>query len=304
MSARRRSTAVSFVAFDILLLNPSTLGWLRCGDDLAKGRFRMSEFPTITHVALTVSDLSRSVPWYELFDAKPVLDEDTGPFRHVVWAIGSTLVGLHEFPDRRREPFDERRVGLDHLAFACSNRAELDQWEARTNELGVAHGGIVDGPGVSIAPPTSADTASMSSTPPSRRSGFASPDSVAAAALATSAGPLAAGNIEYRAAGPATCKQRPPAAAPAKCQSLLARSPTCFTEPVTPRRAVWFSAAGRPACPLGRADTPLDRYPLHNPGHSTARQAASGSNDGVFHRCRRMAFVVGAFGNANGPPTG
>ncbi len=117
----------------------------------------MSQFPTITHVALTVSDLSRSVPWYEqLFDAKPVLDEDTGPFRHVVWAIGSTLVGLHEFPDRRREPFDERRVGLDHLAFACSNRAELEQWEARMNELGVAHGGIVDahyGSGLSFRDP-------------------------------------------------------------------------------------------------------------------------------------------------------
>jgi len=117
----------------------------------------MSEFPTVTHVALTVSDLSRSVPWYEqLFDAKPVLDEDTGPFRHVVWAIGSTLVGLHEFPDRQREPFDERRVGLDHLAFACSNRAELEQWEARMNELGVAHGGIVDanyGSGLSFRDP-------------------------------------------------------------------------------------------------------------------------------------------------------
>ena len=39
----------------------------------------MPAFPTITHVALTVSDLSQSVPWYaELFSAKPVLDEDTG----------------------------------------------------------------------------------------------------------------------------------------------------------------------------------------------------------------------------------
>ena len=33
----------------------------------------MPEFPTITHVALTVSDLDRSVPWYRhLFDAGPV----------------------------------------------------------------------------------------------------------------------------------------------------------------------------------------------------------------------------------------
>lgn len=117
----------------------------------------MPAFPTITHVALTVSDLAKSVPWYEqLFDAKPVLDEDTGPFRHVVWAVGSTLVGLHQFPDGLSDGFDERRVGLDHLAFACASRAELEAWEARLNELGIGHGGIVDagyGSGLSFRDP-------------------------------------------------------------------------------------------------------------------------------------------------------
>ena len=108
----------------------------------------MPEFPMITHVALTVTSLDRSVPWYEtLFDKKAVLDEDTGPFRHVVWLVGGTLVGLHEFPDlESTEPFNERRVGLDHLAFACANRAELAEWESRLSALGIANGGIVDAP--------------------------------------------------------------------------------------------------------------------------------------------------------------
>ena len=118
----------------------------------------MPEFPTITHVALTVSDLDRSVPWYEkLFDAKPVLDEDTGPFRHVVWLVGGTLVGLHQFPDlQSAEPFNERTIGLDHLAFACANRGELEAWEKRLNEIGVKHGGIIDasyGSGLSFRDP-------------------------------------------------------------------------------------------------------------------------------------------------------
>ncbi len=130
----------------------------------------MTNFPSISLVALTVSDLGRSVPWYErLFDAKPVLDEDTGPFRHVVWAVGSALVGLHHFPDGRPEEFDERRVGLDHLAFACGDRGELEQWEARLNELGVAHGGIVDadyGSGLSFRDPD--DIALEFFAPPSR----------------------------------------------------------------------------------------------------------------------------------------
>ena len=109
----------------------------------------MPEFPTITHVALTVSDLSRSVPWYgALFGTKPVLDEDTGPFRHVVWLLGgSTLVGLHQFPDpASAEAFNERRVGLDHLAFACTSRTELEAWATRLAELGIPHGGVVDAP--------------------------------------------------------------------------------------------------------------------------------------------------------------
>ncbi len=109
----------------------------------------MPEFPTITHVALTVSSLERSVPWYNaLFDSKPVMDEDTGPFHHVVWLLGGqTLVGIHQFPDPAgSESFNERKIGLDHLAFACANRAELGEWEARLNDLGIAHGGIVDAP--------------------------------------------------------------------------------------------------------------------------------------------------------------
>ena len=107
----------------------------------------MPAFPTITHVALTVRDLGTSRPWYSaLFGSAPVLDEDTGTFHHVVWLIGSTLVGIHQFPDPAAGDFDERRVGLDHLAFACANRAELEQWQSHLESLGVKHGGIVDAP--------------------------------------------------------------------------------------------------------------------------------------------------------------
>jgi glyoxylase I family protein len=119
----------------------------------------MPEFPTITHVALTVSDLDRSVPWYErLFDAQPVLDEDTGPFRHVVWLVGGqTLVGLHQFWDPfDAQDFNERNIGLDHLAFQCASRDDLSAWQNRLDELGIAHGGIVDagyGSGLSFRDP-------------------------------------------------------------------------------------------------------------------------------------------------------
>jgi glyoxylase I family protein len=120
----------------------------------------MSEFPPLTHVALTVRDLSVSVPWYEsLLDAEPVLDEDTDPdFHHTVYLLGNgTLLGLHQHgTPAPGDAFSEHRVGLDHVAFGCADRAELAKWADRLNDLGIVNGGIKDAPygsGVSFRDP-------------------------------------------------------------------------------------------------------------------------------------------------------
>lgn len=119
----------------------------------------MPEFPGLGHVALTVHSCDASTPWYEaLFGAPPVLDEDTGPWRHVVWALpGPTLIGIHEHPTTPEgDAFDEFRVGLDHVGFHCASRSDLEAWETKLNELGVKHGGIVDasyGSGLSFRDP-------------------------------------------------------------------------------------------------------------------------------------------------------
>lgn len=119
----------------------------------------MADFPALTHVAVTVSDLGRSRPWYNaLIGAEPVLDEDTGPFHHVVWLLGNgTLLGIHQHANpSSNDPFDELRPGLDHLAFGCANRGELETWEKKLDELGYKHGGIVDahyGSGLSFRDP-------------------------------------------------------------------------------------------------------------------------------------------------------
>ena len=120
----------------------------------------MTTFPPLQHVALTVKDLTVSVPWYEaLFDAKPVLDEDTDPdMHHTVYLIGNgTLIGLHQH--KRPAPdaaFSEFSVGLDHLSFGCESRADLEKWASRLDQLGVKHDGIKDaayGSGVSFRDP-------------------------------------------------------------------------------------------------------------------------------------------------------
>lgn len=109
----------------------------------------MADFPPLAHAAITVADLGVSVPWYRrLFGAEPVLDEDAGAYHHAVFALGNgTLFGLHHHRDRQEGGrFSEFRAGLDHVAFGCSGRAELERWRAKLDELGVAHGGIVDAP--------------------------------------------------------------------------------------------------------------------------------------------------------------
>ena len=46
--------------------------------------------------------------------------------------------------DSEAGPFDERRVGLDHLAFQITDADELQHWVIHLDELGVPHSGIVD----------------------------------------------------------------------------------------------------------------------------------------------------------------
>lgn len=107
----------------------------------------MPRFPTIAHVTLTVRDFGRSIPWSEaLFSAEPFVDEATEPFRRVVWLVnGETVVGLHEFPDPAdRLRFNERMLGLDHLAFRCRDQAELEQWRDRLDEVAIGHSEIVE----------------------------------------------------------------------------------------------------------------------------------------------------------------
>lgn len=114
--------------------------------------------PSITHVAVTVTDLEASEAWYtKVLGVAPVLDEDTGPFHHIVYQLDNTLLGLHGFPDlKSKDTFDERRPGLDHISFGCANRGELEQWAARLDALGIPHGDIVDasyGSGLSFRDP-------------------------------------------------------------------------------------------------------------------------------------------------------
>ena len=120
----------------------------------------MPDFPSITHVAVTVTDLARSTRWYtDLFGEGPVLDEDelAGGFHHTVYLLdGGQLFGLHAHPETSPDRFNEHRPGLDHVAFTCRDRADLQTWLTRLDDLGIEHGEIKDaryGSGLSFRDP-------------------------------------------------------------------------------------------------------------------------------------------------------
>ena len=88
-----------------------------------------------------------------------MIDEDTDPdLHHTVYLLGGgTLLGLHQHTTvAPNERFSEYRVGLDHVAFGCASREELQKWAARLDELGIGHGSIKDaayGSGLSFRDP-------------------------------------------------------------------------------------------------------------------------------------------------------
>lgn len=120
----------------------------------------MPTFPGLAHVAITVTDLAASTQWYaQLFGSQPVLDEDeeSGTYHHTVFALGNgMLFGLHTHNDGPAAlGFSEYNIGLDHIAFACT-AAELVEWQAHLDRLGIAHGGIKNaayGSGISFRDP-------------------------------------------------------------------------------------------------------------------------------------------------------
>src|SRR5262245_10754525 len=92
------------------------------------------------HIALTVRDADRSAQWYsDLLGMQIVMsgDDDTVKFRVLACPTSGWILGVREYQGRAHEPFDEFRTGLDHFAFAVSNRAELDEWETQLRTRGI-----------------------------------------------------------------------------------------------------------------------------------------------------------------------
>lgn len=116
----------------------------------------MSRFPGVSgahHVALTVTDLERSLAWWRrVFDLEVLFREDGGARQAVVLRFSGTgfLLGLVQHGDPGGGSFSPRRTGLDHLALTAATRAELDSWAGHLDALAVPHSGVVGIPAGAI----------------------------------------------------------------------------------------------------------------------------------------------------------
>lgn len=109
----------------------------------------MPELTGVHHVALTVTDVERSVPWYQRVLGFDVIGQDgedeAGPRRVFLRGPGFGLtLTLVQHPVTDRAVFDERRPGLDHLTFTVPDEESLREWADRLTEHGVTFSPIAE----------------------------------------------------------------------------------------------------------------------------------------------------------------
>lgn len=100
----------------------------------------MPEFSGYAHVALTVTDLAESVPFYAtVFESDPVTELVTDDFVRKIFPVGDgQIFGVTEYGEKEPGRFDFLLPGLDHVSFAVSTRAGVLALQQRLEAAGIA----------------------------------------------------------------------------------------------------------------------------------------------------------------------
>jgi catechol 2,3-dioxygenase-like lactoylglutathione lyase family enzyme len=105
--------------------------------------------PSLHHIALTVTDVDRSIPWYEtLFGITYQMEEPHpgGTGKLLADDNWQLIIVLHRHDGNQGETFHETRTGLDHVGFMVPTRQDLEAWQTHLEAHGVAHAEAADRP--------------------------------------------------------------------------------------------------------------------------------------------------------------
>lgn len=104
--------------------------------------------PTIagfSHLSFTVTDLERSTAWYREvlgFDLDSEVKGDTFRRHRMRHPDARITVALTQHDAGSGDPFDERRTGMDHMAFAVPTMEDILEFKERFVQRGVVHSDI------------------------------------------------------------------------------------------------------------------------------------------------------------------
>lgn len=105
--------------------------------------------PGLHHIALTVTDLAASIPWYERVFGITLRMEVPHP-----GGVGMILTdddmnlffALHRHDANEGETFAETRTGLDHIGLAVPSRPDLESWQTHLDAQGVRRSSMANQP--------------------------------------------------------------------------------------------------------------------------------------------------------------
>lgn len=103
----------------------------------------MTRIERFHHLSLTVSDLNRSSGWYQkVLGLEKVAEFEGDGFRRIrLVSPGGLVLSLTQHDGGSSDRFDERRTGMDHVAFEVG-AGDVETFKRRFEELAVDHSDI------------------------------------------------------------------------------------------------------------------------------------------------------------------
>jgi catechol 2,3-dioxygenase-like lactoylglutathione lyase family enzyme len=107
----------------------------------------MPTFSRVSHISFSVRDAEASSRWWAELLELAEIDRAAGDGWRGILLMhppSRTIIEFQQHDGNRGESFDPVRTGFDHMGFKVDNRAALDEWLERFEQLGVKHSPIAE----------------------------------------------------------------------------------------------------------------------------------------------------------------